>query len=164
MSYSQEFRESAVKRLFEPNCEGLKPLAKELGVMPHTLRKWRDQFGDAGDVPMGKTKKKRPQDWSAEEKYQAVMETGVLNEEERSTYCRRNGIFEHHLDLWREQCLAAMRKGPKVDVEKKQLETKLKTVTKELNRKDKALAEAAALLVLQKKIQNIYKELDDEGR
>ena len=151
MSYSRAFREAAVKKLFEPNSPGLKPLAKELGIMPQTLRKWRNQFQGLGEIPPVPTQKKRPQDWSAEEKYQAVLETAALNAEEKSAYCRRNGLYERDLDLWKEQCLAGMRKGPKVDVEKKRLNAELKSLKKDLRRKEKALAETTALIVLQKK-------------
>lgn len=162
MTYSEAFRESAVKKLFDPNCSGLKPLAKELGIMPHTLRKWRDRI--VGDIPnKGATMgKKRPQDWSANEKFQAVMETAALNDLERSEYCRRNGLYTELLDLWKEQCLASMRKGPKVDVEKKQLKMKNKELVRELHRKDKALAETTALLVLKKKADLIFGRVEDE--
>lgn len=105
--------------------------------------------------------RKRPQDWSAEEKYQAVFQCEALNQEERSEFCRRNGVFPDQLEFWKEQCLAAMRKGPKVDLEKKKMHQELKTLNQEIARKDKALAETAALLILKKKAALIFGETQD---
>lgn len=159
MKYSDGFKQAAIEKLLAPNCPGLKPLARDLGVSYGTLRNWRNQISGIEVKQVGK---KRPQDWSAEEKYQAVLETASLNAEEKSAYCRRNGLFERDLELWKEQCLAGMRKGPKVDVEKKHMKAEIKELKRDLNRKDKALAETTALLVLQKKAKILFGHSEDE--
>ena len=107
-------------------------------------------------------KPKRPQDWTAEEKFMAIMETAAMNEEELGSYCRRNGVTSEQLSLWKETCLASIRKGPKVDPERKILEKENKFLKRDLRRKEKALAETAALLVLKKKAAEIWGE-GEEG-
>lgn len=162
MIYSEGFRESAVQKLLKPGNPGLKPLAATLGVSPMTLRKWRDRYADAGEIK-DMTRKKRPQDWSAEEKLKAVLETSILNEEDRGAYCRRNGLYDADLELWKELCLASMRKGPKVDVEKRGLKNELKEIKRDLRHKEKALAEASALLILKKKADLIWGDGSEDG-
>lgn len=160
MAYSAAFRESAVRKLMDPNCAGLGPLARQLRISPDTLRKWRNQAGYVSGNG-GYMGKKRPQDWSADEKLQAVLETAALNEIELSEYCRRNGLKSSDLELWKEQCLAAMRKGPKVDVEKKNLRKANKELEHELLLKDRALAKTTALLVLKKKADLIFGTVEE---
>lgn len=95
-------------------------------------------------------KKRRPQDWSAEEKFQAVMETANLNETELGAYCRRNGLHTQILEIWRETCLTSIRKGPRINPAEKALKKENKELKRDLRRKVKALAEATALLILKK--------------
>jgi len=156
MGYSAEFRQAAVRKLLEPGSRGLKPLALELGVMPHTLRKWRDGYVGGETMTSGKS----AHHWTAEQKLQAVMETAGMNEEAVGAFCRSHGVYSEQLDLWRQQCLAGMRKGPKTDPEKKGYQQEIQTLKRELHRKEKALAEAAALLVLKKKAHAFWKEMD----
>lgn len=104
---------------------------------------------------------KRPQDWSAEEKLRVVIEVAQLNEEELGAYCRRNGIQPTQVEKWKETCLTGFRRGPSIDPEKKELKAELKETRKELRRKEKALAETAALLVLKKKANALWGVEDD---
>ena len=107
---------------------------------------------------------RRPQDWSADEKFMAILETANMTEGELGSYCRRSGLTSSQLKLWKEMCLASIRKGPKVDPEKKGLEKEMKMLKRDLRRKEKALAETAALLVLKKKAAQIwgYEEEEDD--
>lgn len=162
MAYSHTFKQAALQKLLDPRCLGLRSVARELGVSPETLRRWRLECQDIHEEKDGTMGRKRPQDWSAEEKYRAVLETASLNEAECSEYCRRNGLHTQHLELWREQCLAGMRKGPSVDVEKKRLKTEIKHLKREIHHKDKALSATTALLVLKKKADLIFGEIPDE--
>jgi hypothetical protein len=95
--------------------------------------------------------------WSAERKFQAVLETASLSEAEKNEYCRRHGIYQEQLEEWKKDCISGCRKSPDQNYIKKtrqkeqELKRKTKALEKELTRKEKALAEAAALLVLKKK-------------
>lgn len=103
------------------------------------------------------TKAKRPQDWTAEEKYSVVLEAESLCEEELGAYLRKKGLFESHLREWREQMVSALAKRSSKKIPKSSTEQrKIRDLERELDRKDKALAETAALLVLQKKAQILF--------
>ena len=102
---------------------------------------------------------RRPTDWSLAERLQILMESHGLDEEALNAFCREKGIFRHHLEQWQ----AAFTVGGTVDnrSELRELKESNKALTRELNRKEKALAEAAALLVLQKKYQALWEEKDE---
>jgi len=98
---------------------------------------------------------KSPQDWSQAERLEAVIRCDGLNETDLSAYCRETGIYPHHVKAWK----AAFVKADQTPVSKhaqKQLKAENKRLQKELNRKDKALSETAALLVLSKKCEAVW--------
>ena len=99
-------------------------------------------------------KKRRPQDWTAEEKLVAVLEYEKLKEQERGTYLREKGLHSVHIERWKQQILEGLKSSK--SGKKDPRDTKIKELEKELGRKEKALAEAAALLVLKKKAQDIW--------
>jgi hypothetical protein len=107
-----------------------------------------------------------PEGWSARDKFAAVMESAALNEQQTAEYCRRKGLYPHQLEQWRQACEAAndwdRHSTLKLKAEQKTSRQRIKALEKELQRKEKALAEAAALLVLQKKVQAIWGESEDE--
>ena len=101
---------------------------------------------------------KRPQDWSLADRLQILMESHGMDEEALNAFCREKGIFRHHLEQWQ----AAFSAGGAVDnrSQLRELKDTNKALKRELNRKERALAEAAALLVLQKKYQALWVEED----
>jgi transposase-like protein len=107
---------------------------------------------------------KRPKDWSPEEKLQAVLEASQLSEDELGAFLRKKGIHDIHLQQWRKEMISGLKNGSTHKKAKgKPPEAKrIKELEKELNRKEKALAEAAALLVLKKKAQAIWGDEDDD--
>ena len=105
---------------------------------------------------------KRPQDWSAKEKLAAVLEAAALRDEELGAFLRSKGLHEAQLQQWQEQMLSGLNPAP-AQRGKKAPETKrVRELEKDLRRKDKALAETAALLVLKKKAQAIWGDGDDD--
>jgi transposase-like protein len=101
------------------------------------------------------TKSKRPEDWSPEERLAALQETYHLNGEELNAWCRERGVFIHQLEQWKVDFCS---QGDSVDKREdartlRTLKEENQSLERELLRKDKALAEAAALLILQKKFQ-----------
>lgn len=101
---------------------------------------------------------KRPQDWSPDEKLAAVLEAASLSEEDLGPFLRSRGLHEAHLEQWHDQMLVGLEPSPTTRVVKK----RIKDLEKELLRKDRALAEAAALLVLKKKAQDLWEDEDDD--
>ena len=138
-------------------------LAEEFGIGYSTLGKWLRDYRNSGEQPLAK-KEKRPQDWSIEQRFDAVLETRDLSEEEVGRWCREHGLHTHQLSRWRQDAMAGT--GGKAATgeqgETRRLRGQVKELKKELRRKEKALAETAALLVLKKKVQAIWGDEDDD--
>jgi hypothetical protein len=100
-------------------------------------------------------KSKRPEDWSAEERLAALQQSYSLLGEDLNTWCRERGVFIHQLEQWKTDFCS---QGDSVDKREearilRTLKEEIQSLERNLLRKDKALAEAAALLVLQKKFR-----------
>lgn len=147
-----------------PHNRSISQLAKEESISEPTLYNWRNEARRKGILlPDGDSS---PEGWTARDKFAAVIETAALNEEETAEYCRRKGIYPDQLRIWRKACEAAndwdRQTGIKLKSEQKTNRKRIKDLEKELQRKEKALAEAAALLVLQKKVQAIWEDPEEE--
>jgi transposase-like protein len=105
---------------------------------------------------------KRPQDWTPEEKLQAVIEAASTPEEELGAFLRRQGLHEAQLREWRQQVLQGLEKPARGARKRTPEGRRVRQLERELERKEKALAEAAALLVLKKKVQAIWGDEDDD--
>ena len=104
--------------------------------------------------------KRRPQNWSAEEKLQVIVEYERLDEEARGKYLRERGLYSVDIERWRKEVLGALTKKPKKKGDPK--DRRIRDLEGELWRKEKALAETAALLVLKKKARAIWGDGEDE--
>ena len=100
---------------------------------------------------------KRPKDWTPEEKLRVVVEAKSLSDEVLGAFLRKNGLYEAHLKEWRQQRLTALtQRSPRKSFKNSSEQRHIRELEKELDRKDKALAEAAALLMLQKKARILF--------
>jgi transposase-like protein len=159
--YSEEFKSSIIAKMLPPNSIPVPDLARDTGVPKDTLYTWRIKYqrsngnATAKQVPSGGL--------SSAEKFSIVMETASLNEVELSEYCRRKGLYPEQISAWRDTCLQANAlASAKVDREKLTTQAKqIKQLQSELHRKEKALAETAALLVLQKKVHILLEAPED---
>lgn len=161
--YNDEFKEQAVKRMMPPNAQSVAEVSRSLGVSEQTLYNWRNQLRRKGKaVPADSS---NPENWSGENKLAVVIETAAMNEIDLAEYCRRKGLYAEQITRWREAAIAgAEMRGPLSEEERRELQQerkKTRQLEKELQRKEKALAEAAALLVLAKKAQAIWGEPED---
>ncbi len=163
MEYPEKFKAKMVQKLTVPGAPSATALSDEVGVPQPTLSKWVREAGRVGGMAKSKrtrTGPKRPQDWTAEEKLEAVVEAASLSEEDLGTFLRSRGLHRPHLTQWREQIVAGL-KAPRS--KKASAETRrIRELERELRRKDKALAETAALLVLKKKVQAIWGDEDGD--
>ena len=157
--YSYKFKEAMVTKLITGSAISAGSLSIEVGVPQSTLSRWVREYGSVGEGGNG-MKKRRPQDWSAEEKMDAVLEYEKLKEEQQGQYLREKGLHTVHIEQWRQSVLAGLKK-PKQNKQDPHVK-RIKELEKELRRKDKALAETAALLVLKKKAQAIWGDPEDE--
>ena len=105
----------------------------------------------------------RPEDWSPEQKLKTVIEAASVSEDQLGAFLRSRGIHETHLQQWRLQMLNGLGKTIVYKKTKRSgADTrKIRSLEKDLKRKEKALAETAALLVLKKKVQEIWGDEDD---
>jgi transposase-like protein len=157
-TYSDEFKDSIVAKLLPPNNVSVAQLVKETGIPRDTLYGWRRQAGGQGSLPA--TPAAPVGTLSSAEKFAVVVETAVLNELELGAYCRRKGLFAEQITAWRTTCRRANDPLPSTaeQAERRAERAQITALTRELQRKDRALAEAAALLLLQKKVRAIWEE------
>ena len=158
MGYSLERKTAVLKRMLPPNNVAVRQLSQEEGMARSTLHKWRAEARNKGqllpDADAG------PEGWSSRDKFAAVLETAALNEADLAEYCRKRGLFPAQIAAWRAACEQAndwdrastARMGQATKEDKK----RVKDLERELARKDRALAETAALLMLRKKASAIW--------
>lgn len=164
MGYSEEFRAAMVRRMSGPGAPSATALSQEVGVSQATLSRWLLVYG--GVQGMGRNKKKSGRELTAEEKLKVVLETSSLGEAELGEYLRREGLHSAEVERWRAEAtevLKSEKRGrPKVDPEVQQLRKERKLLKRELQKKDRALAEASALLVMKKKAELIWGASEDD--
>jgi transposase len=162
--YTTAFRNRMVARLVGPHAISATALGAETGLAQATLSRWLRQASRLRPtMPLDDDKKlvkKQPQEWTPEEKLKIVLEAAGLSEGELGVYLRGKGIHEAVLEEWREQALAGLR-GTEVASKQQTESREVRELKRELKRKDKALAETAALIVLKKKAQEIWGAEDD---
>lgn len=162
--YSEEFKEATVKKMMPPNPVTVSQLVRETGVSDVTLYKWRKQYRERGfAVPADDT---NPENWKPQDKLAVVIETASLNEAELGEYCRSKGLYPEQIQRWKESALRGYQKSDQVDQDisrnRKEDKREIKQLKSELRRKEKALAETAALLVLAKKSRAIWGEPEED--
>jgi transposase-like protein len=161
-NYPKELKESITARMLPPNNISVPELVRETGIPKDTLYTWRSKARKESTPPLAIA----PRELSSEEKFNIVVETASLNEIEIGAYCRRKGIFKQTIKAWGEICkqahtpLASKAKADRTAIRTQK--KKIKHLEMELRRKEKALAEAAALLVLQKKVRALWEEPEGE--
>jgi transposase len=162
--YTEEEKAPIVKRMMPPYNESVSQLSEELGITEPTLYKWRKEARLAGNPTAGSGQ--GSEQWSSEDKFLVVMETYAMNESELAEYCRKKGLYKEQIDSWRVVCLNAngreIDKSKQLNQELKEEKKRAKTLEKDLLKKEKALAEAAALLLLRKKAQAIWGDQEEE--
>lgn len=153
--HSNSFKLQAVeKALKRQSDQTLAELAEHFGIGYSTLTRWMHEVKQ-GNLSDESAKTKRPQDWTIEEKWQAIVDTERLTEDDKSRYCRHHGIYLHQLEEWKKALKDKQNNSSDSQLrnEIRELKAQNKRLQKELARKEKALAEAAALIVLKKKAQ-----------
>jgi transposase-like protein len=154
-TYTKEQKEAMVAKLLPPNNVPVATLSAETGIAKSTLNEWKTKALGVQSKSQNSIINKKA--ITPNDKFHIVLDTYTLSEYELSEYCRKHGLYVDEVKKWRITFASAMDKEPEaVKVIKEELleeKKKNKQLEKELNRKEKALAEAAALLVLQKKFQ-----------
>lgn len=165
--YSEAFKAKMVQRMLGPRAMSATALSSEVGVHQPTLSRWlrsatatmplMSSNSRPSPAPKSPMAPRRPEDWKPEERLRAVIEASRLSDSELGEFLRRSGLHEATLAEWRAAALEALgTRRPSAKEGKR-----VRELERELRRKEKALAEAAALLVLQKKTQAIWGDEDE---
>lgn len=170
-----------VQKLSGPHAMTATALSDEVGVAQGTLSRWLksaatvgrkmsapDEDDKSGDED--KTRPSTPAEWDAEAKVALVMEAMATPNTDLGAFLRRKGVHEAQLVEWRKQvteaAVAAMSPPKPLTraqrIKKAEEVQEIRRLQRELARKDKALAETAALIVLKKKAQEIWGDVDDD--
>jgi transposase len=162
-----------VKRMVGPTAMSANALSREVGVSQSTLSRWLREARtvstmhdktpeDTSKVPAAVPQPaKRPSDWTPDEKMAAVVAATGLEGEALGAFLRREGLHQADIEDWRQTATRSLaepkkrRRGNSADTKR------IRTLERELQRKEKALAETAALLVLQGKVQALWGEEGD---
>ncbi|NJM31992.1 MAG: transposase [Limnobacter sp.] len=167
--YSQEFREQILLKAMNRGTQSLPEFALEQGLILSTLKGWLAQSRKSTkphlSTPLGSSCLPLglpPIKWDAAQRLLALEQSHGLSEQELGAWCRTHGLFAHHLKAWREH-FCTVPVGAKADSDPTKaalrgLQGKYQEMERELRRKEKALAETAALLVLQKKFQALLQD------
>lgn len=159
-SYTPERKSAILKKLLPPLNMTVAEVSRQENISNVTLYTWRKQLREKGSlVPDSQSS---PEQWSAEAKLAVVSETLTLTEVELSEYCRKKSLFPEQVKAWKDACLNSQRlpaKQSKAELaEARRDKKRIRELEKELHRKERALAEAAALLVLRKKLNAFWEE------
>ena len=161
--YSKRFKIEAVKKVLLRDREtSISSVARSLDVKISTLHGWIKSMENKQlkeGPTSGEKIEKSPYHWTAKERFEIIVESSKISKKDLAEYCRKNGLFPHHLETWKTEFIESSRKGQDKDKnDKKKLKNEIKTLAIELRRKEKALAEAAALLILKKKATDLWEE------
>lgn len=163
-----EFKEQALSKARQRGSRTLEEVATGLNMPVHTLKGWlkESRKGNAGSaLPRSLPQSLPARQWSAAERLLALQESHGFSGEALHAWCREKGLFEHQLSAWREAFCSSpdpqtLQERRQAKAEFKALQGKHEVLQRELRRKERALAEAAALLVLTKKYQALLGDED----
>jgi transposase-like protein len=162
--YSEERKEAILRRMMAPENKLISELARENGISKQTLYNWQKKLHAKGMPVPGNGK--NAEDWSSKDKFAVVLETASLNQAQLAEYCRSKGLFIEQIAAWSEACQQAnahtVERTREQREQSKNDRKRIKELEKELLRKERALAEAAAIIILRKKAQAIWGEPGDD--
>ena len=153
MAYSPERKAAVLKKMLPPNTISLRRLSQEEGISEMTLSKWRAEARAKGmflpDADI------TPEGWTARDEFASVIETASMNETALAEYCRQRGLYPEQISVWRDACERAndweRTATSRIARETRDQGKRIQELERELARKEKALAEAAALMILRKR-------------
>ena len=160
--HSSEFQEQALNKVRHRGTRSVRDIAEELNMSAGTLRKWwaRSTASVAvAALPAELPAELPDESWSAAQRLLALHKTHGLSGAALHAWCREKGLFEHQLITWRDAfCALASPESRESKLAVRELQNRNDGLLRELRRKEKALAEAAALLVLQKKFRAMWED------
>lgn len=149
--YSPEFRESIVQKITTPGGPSIMQMSEKTGVHHASIRIWIKNCANRSGM-------KKSKEWTPEEKLEAIIKTTTMSENERGEYLRANGLHSADVEQWKQDIYNSQKPvgRPKLDPELVALRTEKKELSQDLKRKDKALAEMSARVILLKKSHLLF--------
>ena len=166
MQYSPKFKLKMIAKLVGPDARSARSLSQETGIAQATLSRW---LREAKVEPMAlKTPIKeqtRRSRWTPDEKVRVVLDAAALDDTALGAFLRREGLHESDLVRFRKEVREAATDGLRAKASRGRTpeQKENERLRKELARKDRALAETAALLVLQGKARAFFASEGEEG-
>lgn len=159
VTYTDSFKENAVKQLLSAPSRGLTDTACKIGIPISTLQSWRKKYAITTVM-----KNKTIKDWSPEQKLEAMIKTASMNENELGEYLRTNGLYSSDLESFKRDALTGFKSvgRPKLDREVIELRKQEKQLKRNLKRTQTALAEQSARIILLKKSHEIWGDPEDD--
>lgn len=159
--YSAQFRNNVVRKLLPPQSKTVGEVAAEFGISTATIYGWKAKMKDGTlQVDDGAQGARHRQ---LTEKFSLLLESRGLADEELGSWLRENGLHSEHLSVWEQEVREAMTKGEQQAREElREAKKQLKKQQRELDRKEKALAELAAIVTLQKKTELLFRDQQDD--
>jgi len=154
--FSDEFKRAAVQKFLSRGSRSVTDICSGLGIAECSIYQWCNKYGKS---PGMQDNQRRPQDRSAAEKLKAVIEFEGLTPDKQGEFLRREGLHSDHIAAWKKSMEAGLESGGSASTsraEVAQLKADKKALERDLNKKDKALAEVTALLVLKKKADLLW--------
>jgi len=155
--YSPEFKQSVVQKISTPGGPSAAQMAKKLGVHYTSVYGWVKDHANTSGM-------KKSKEWTPEAKLEAIAKTFSMSENELGEFLRSNGLHSNQIEEWKQEFYSAQKSAgrPKVDPELSELRAKEKELSKDLKRKDRALAEMSARVILLKKSRLLFGETEED--
>ncbi|WP_440863617.1 transposase [Symbiopectobacterium purcellii] len=153
-SYSPERKAAVIARMLPPHSQSIYQISRLEGIPANTLYGWRSQAG----IPTqsAASESKLHLEWSQDARFAVIVETAPLSAHAVAEYCRRKGLYPEQIQQWKDEFMQPGQRAERALIKKQQKE--IQQLNREIARKDKALAEAAALLILEKKLKAFFDE------
>lgn len=156
--YSTERKAAVIAKMLTPHNQSINQIARQESIPPKTLYHWRSSAGIA--EPALSNRENSPHEWSQEEQFAVIVETAPLSAHAVAEYCRRKGLYPEQLQQWKDGFMQPSPREEKAEI--KRLKKENQQLNREIVRKNKALAEAAALLILEKKFKALFGEENED--
>lgn len=162
MGYTKRQQSLALVKVLPPNNRPVHEVSKDLGINARTIYKWMKMVKD-GTLKVGPTEENPVAFKTDLEKFTLVLESKSIGEEVLGEWLRKNGLHSDHLRLWEQELAEKMtEREQKYREENQSLKKELQVTKRELHKKEKALAEMAALYTLKKKAEDIWGAKEDD--
>lgn len=159
MAYSPKLKLQMIRRMCGPDPIIIEQLARQTGISQTTLSRWRKQATTLESMSTEEPKPVPAQELTWKQKLAIVLEAEDIEPNQLGAFLRTKGLHMAQLQQFRTAARDSFQANPHPP-HNKQEQKRIRALERELRRKDKALAEAAALLVLKKKLEGIWEDED----